>query len=648
MATPSPIHRDDRLDSWKEIATYLNRDIRTVQRWEKVEGLPVHRHLHEKQSSVHAFKSELDQWRAARAAQPTAPNHSNDHRKWLLLAIPCAALLYWQLKPAPTPPLQALPFTTYPGDERNPTFSPDGSQVAFAWNKKDQSNFDLYIKQVGGPDEPLRLTNTSTQEISPAWSPDGRHLAYLEVQPSGQAKLMLIPVLGGQSPRELSTTYIRRLDDAYSYLTWTRDSKQIVYCHRSHAEQPCALHVLSIDGNHRRTLTSPSSTYAGDLEPTFSPDGNTLLFSRIQQVGVEDLFTLPFDGNSPATQLTNLSIAGAAAWLPRNQGILFSAGDYRGTRHLWNTKPGGQPTKITSIGEDAVNIAATNHNGQTRLVYSKEILDENIWQLDLKSRHSELLLASTRADYNPNISPDSSRITFVSNRSGNSEIWTAAIDGSKPVQLTSFAGKLTSNPKWSPDGQRIVFDSRVGDGQPRVYLINANGGNQTRLTEEPASEPTWSRDGQWIYFTADSKGRREIWKIRPDGSGKTQVTTTGASYSMESTDGKFLLYAAAQYPRPVSLYRMPTNGGTSEKVLDTLERYLNFAPAPDGIYFAENRGNGTVSLSFYRYSSKSIQPILVLDKPLSFGLSLSPDFTRLFFSTVDQQGSDLMLVENFR
>ncbi|MBL0916921.1 MAG: PD40 domain-containing protein, partial [Sphingopyxis sp.] len=61
------------------------------------------------------------------------------------------------------------------------------------------------MKQVGGPDEPLRLTNTSTQEISPAWSPDGRHLAYLEVQPSGQAKLMLIPVLGGQSPRELST-----------------------------------------------------------------------------------------------------------------------------------------------------------------------------------------------------------------------------------------------------------------------------------------------------------------------------------------------------------------------------------------------------------------------------------------------------------
>ena len=59
-------HVDDRLNSWKEIATYLNRTVRTVRRWEREEGLPVHRHNHQKQASVYSFKTELDEWEAAR------------------------------------------------------------------------------------------------------------------------------------------------------------------------------------------------------------------------------------------------------------------------------------------------------------------------------------------------------------------------------------------------------------------------------------------------------------------------------------------------------------------------------------------------------------------------------------------------------
>src|SRR5881275_2648787 len=53
----------ERLDSWKEIATYLRREVRTVQLWEKKEGLPVHRHFHQRLGSVYAFRSEIDRWR---------------------------------------------------------------------------------------------------------------------------------------------------------------------------------------------------------------------------------------------------------------------------------------------------------------------------------------------------------------------------------------------------------------------------------------------------------------------------------------------------------------------------------------------------------------------------------------------------------
>lgn len=62
----------DRLESWKEIAAYLNRGVRTAQRWERTEGLPVHRHHHDKRGTVYAFRHEIETWRANRKPDSTA------------------------------------------------------------------------------------------------------------------------------------------------------------------------------------------------------------------------------------------------------------------------------------------------------------------------------------------------------------------------------------------------------------------------------------------------------------------------------------------------------------------------------------------------------------------------------------------------
>ena len=80
---------DDRLDSWKEIAAYLGREVRTVQGWEKTESLPIHRHLHSRQGSVYAFKSELDAWRRARNAVSETPS--------AILAVPEHRARPWRL-----------------------------------------------------------------------------------------------------------------------------------------------------------------------------------------------------------------------------------------------------------------------------------------------------------------------------------------------------------------------------------------------------------------------------------------------------------------------------------------------------------------------------------------------------------------------
>src|SRR6478609_9753593 len=70
-----------RLDSWKEIATYLKRDVRTVQRWEQKEGLPVHRQEHGSRASVYAEREELDAWQANRRLSPTEEQEVTPPRK---------------------------------------------------------------------------------------------------------------------------------------------------------------------------------------------------------------------------------------------------------------------------------------------------------------------------------------------------------------------------------------------------------------------------------------------------------------------------------------------------------------------------------------------------------------------------------------
>src|SRR5437879_8999043 len=76
--TPPPVRPpEERLDSWKEIAAYLHRDVTTVQRWEKREGMPVHRHLHDRMGSVYAFRSELDAWTRTRNVRADAEEENN-------------------------------------------------------------------------------------------------------------------------------------------------------------------------------------------------------------------------------------------------------------------------------------------------------------------------------------------------------------------------------------------------------------------------------------------------------------------------------------------------------------------------------------------------------------------------------------------
>src|SRR5262249_53619642 len=125
----------------------------------------------------------------------------------VILLVAVGGLVGWYFRREITPPVwRAVPLTSYPGLELNPALSPDGNQVAFAWNGEKQDNFDIYIKLIGSSSH-LRLTSNPAEDIRPAWSPDGRTIAFLRRLVGGRNELLLIPALGGHE-RKLAETLI--------------------------------------------------------------------------------------------------------------------------------------------------------------------------------------------------------------------------------------------------------------------------------------------------------------------------------------------------------------------------------------------------------------------------------------------------------
>jgi Tol biopolymer transport system component len=129
-------------------------------------------------------------------------------------------------------------------------------------------------------------------------------------------------------------------------------------------------------------------------------------------------------------------------------------------------------------------------------------------------------------DGDPVWAPDGTRIAFVSDRAGSSDIWVMNSDGSAQARLTSGQD---DRPSWSPDGTRLVFDRESPDGSATaIYVMNADGGGQRRLIAGNGTQPAWSPDGRWIAFVSDRDGHPNVYVASADGTDVLQVTRDSA------------------------------------------------------------------------------------------------------------------------
>jgi eukaryotic-like serine/threonine-protein kinase len=535
-------------------------------------------------------------------------------------------------------PLVPIPFTTFKGQEVEPAFSPDGSQIAFAWDGGTDKNFDLYVKVVG-KESVLRLTHKPSEWLAPAWSPDGRTIAF-QRKAASNSGVFEIPAIGGPERKLASVVFTYT---PVMSLSWSNDGRLLTY-----GDGDGVMHLLNHENGEVTTLAHPAECDRG-WSPAFSPDGKRIAF-LCERNNLFFVFVTRPD-RTGVRQITSEDVGPQnLSWTANGKRLLLTNPR---TNQLLEMDPENGKQAVLIFSQDG-SQPAVPRSGE-RLAYTRSFENVDIWGTSLDTKRvgqQRMLVASTRTQRAPDISPDGKRIAFESDRSGVREVWVADIDGSNPVQLTHFNNPLTGSPRWSPNGHLIAFDSRAG-GQATVYIVDPDGGVPRRLSPKGNGDslPTWSRDGKWIYVSASDRENSDIYKIPLEGGTPKLIATAGVLIGnvKETEDGKWLYYAKGDAGAEIRV--VPSNGGEDHAVagMPAMTGMTDWALGKDGIFFLDRRALQT-TIKFFDLRTKQIRQVATLNKPAYAwgGLSLSPDGKWLAYSQVDDTPSDIMLVEHFQ
>ena len=557
---------------------------------------------------------------------------------------------WWVAQRGPeSPALQAVPLTTDPGMENWPSFSPDGSHVAYQ-GPAEGDELAILVKQIG-EEASLRRTYGPGFDHAVSWSPDGRWIAFLRGQAplKGPLQLMLVPPVAG-AEREIT-----RIDAPVGWgfrPAWTPDSRALIVPDREGAALGYSLYRVSIDDGHRTRWTFSDESLAGegDKDPAISPDGTRLAFVRNGDLHLTDLDDQLRPSGRPRKLADLSSLAGTRemagpwglAWTADSREIVFPAGDWPRPGLFRVSTEGGPIRPVTSLASGTFAPAISRVG--SRLAYMEWMVRVDIWQVRLDEEHNVVsgptrLISSSRLDSDPVLSPDGERIAFHSNRTGSYGIWVASASGSgpRPLGLPCRDGDSATPERgfsWSPDQGSIAFASGGG-----LFVVDSLSGRCRALTTGSTLDesPVWSPDGRWVYFSSRMNG---VWQVSrvPAGGGRPEaVTRNGGRLLTVSPDGLRLYYAHDE-----KLWAIPAGGGEALEILDPVPDYV--AATERGLFLVRNSPERR--LEYFDLASRT-STLLVEGHRWIMGLSASPDGRRLVYGMFDTTRADLMLVENF-
>ena len=609
------------LEGWKEIAAYLQRDVSTVRRWEKEEGLPVHRHEHQTRSSVYAYPADIDAWRIRRAASPPPPVLGLRARpSWFGFAV-AAALLAALIAVSRSSLLRPVAEAQSPGVgirtvevcgkcDWTGSVSPDGRFIS----ETDWGSLNAGLRELGT--EILRpITSTGSQSegfgAGPwhVFSPDGRFLAIRWHRSDVGRELRKISVesLDGQ------TTVLYSSDEMVDIRPagWSMDGEILIAGQRS--DRTTVLAFVPAEGGDLRVV---KVVPFGGFRVHLSRDGKWIAYDLPSKDHVprRDVYLLSSDGSQEVLVSNHRANDYAVGFTPGSEAILF-ASNRTGTYGLWaaNIRAGGVLGEPRLIQRDIGPIVPLTIAPDGALYFARAIGAKDIFTAEIDWATGKLLsepriVEGSRqgANRGPVWAPDGKSFAY---RSGENVLFDhqggpirlvvrSWPDGrEREILPPSLEINAFFRMRYSPDGRRIMLWARDMQDRYGIYEVDLETGEAELLRSKPPNiglrAAGWGADGKTWYYVANDSGREVYSIMRMDPGSEDGVEI----YSISDRGREGSIWFPIISPRGdrmafrvlggQQIWVLPLDGGEPTKVFESPDggwpESLAWAPEGDAL-----------------------------------------------------------------
>lgn len=460
------------------------------------------------------------------------------------------------LRTSPPPTREVTPLTNFADPVAAPILSPDGRMLAFIRGGDAFLGFgQIWVKMLPNG-EPVQLTRQSLRISTPAFSPDGSHIAFTVTDSRSIAwDTFVVSVLGGEPRRLLANA---------SGLTWIGEDRVLF------SEIKSGLHMGVVSSTENRSDVRPVYTPAHERAMAHysyvSPDRQWVLVVEMDHNAAWQACRLvPFDGSTMGEAVGPEGACTSAAWSPDGRFMYFAV-TVRGEAHLWRQRfPNGSPEQIT-FGPTQEEGIAIDPDGRS-LITAIGFHQGTIW---FHGPDGDQQVSSQGHASSPSFSADGRRIYYVLQNERSSltnELWvTDRVSGKSESVITGF---FISNYSVSADETEVVLAIQPHGAESEVWVAALDGDSPPRkIADSGANSPLFGPDSE-IVFKVSEDDKNYLYKTRRDRSGRQKVIEQPIiTIFSHSPDGRWVI-ALAQNPdgdTSATTLAIPVSGGSPMRV----------------------------------------------------------------------------------
>jgi eukaryotic-like serine/threonine-protein kinase len=397
--------------------------------------------------------------------------------------------------------------------------SPDGRQMAFLRHEQSGEEKLLVSNEDGTGERLLVSRSNATEWFSglPAWSPDGKTIACIAGSSSGGFNFSVLAVrVADGTQRHIGTTKWGWA----GYVAWLGDGSGLMATAAESKAAPWQVWYISYPDGVVRRITNDLSDYG---VRSVTADSKTLL--ALQGNTLTDVLVGPVSGD--ASQLKQVTFTGGdrinqTAWTP--DGKIVSDSKAEANYNLWvMNADGGNRRQITN-GPEGDYGPAMSADGRTVFFTSIRGGTPHIWRVDLDGSNLKQITFGPAEDNVAQPTADGKWVLFNSFRSGRYHIWKVSADGGEPVPVIDICWLNAQ----SPDGKLMACtDAHQQSGRAKVFIVPVDGGEPTNVLELPQGTTLpvgWTTDGRALTFLKSTDSTYNIWILPLDGSRPKQLT----------------------------------------------------------------------------------------------------------------------------